>query len=57
MEDVESKANEAIKEALRALLRAYEFSEKAGYGGLVLDPLSDARRNVQYAYDTALGRN
>lgn len=53
----ENVANEAIKEALKAIQRALELSERAGYGSLVLGPLEDARRETQYAYDTALGRN
>lgn len=53
----EQKANEAIKEALKALQRARELSERAGYGCQVMGPLADAHRDVQYALDTALGRN
>ena len=53
----EAAANEAIRGALKALQRAKEFSEKAGYGSLVLGPLFDAQRETQYALDTALGRN
>lgn len=53
---VETVANEAIKEALKALQRALELSEQAGYGSLVLGPLADAQREAQYAYDTATGR-
>lgn len=53
----ETVANEAIKEALKALLRAMELSEQAGYGSQVLGPLADAQRETQYAYDTATGRN
>lgn len=52
----ETVANEAIKEALKALLRAMELSEQAGYGSMVLGPLADAQREAQYAYDTATGR-
>lgn len=53
----ESAANEAIKDALKALQRACELSERAGYGSLVVGPLVDAQREAQYALDTALGRN
>lgn len=53
----EEIANEAIKEALKTLLRAVELSERAGYGSQVLGPLADAQRDTQYAYDTATGRN
>lgn len=53
----ETIANEAIKEALKALQRALEMSEQAGYGSQVLGPLSEAQREARYAYDTALGRN
>lgn len=53
----ESTANEAIKDALKAIQRARELSERAGYGSLVVGPLADALREAQYALDTALGRN
>lgn len=53
----EEKANEAIKEALKALQHARELSERAGYGSLVMGPLVDAHREAQHALDTALGRN
>jgi hypothetical protein len=53
----ESTANESIKDALKALQRACELSERAGYGSLVVGPLVDAQRDAQYALDTALGRN
>ena len=53
----ESTANEAIKDALKALHRARELSERAGYRSLVVGPLVDAQREAQYALDTALGRN
>jgi hypothetical protein len=54
---VEATANEAIKEALKALQRARELSERAGYGSLVVGALVGAQRDAQYALDTALGRN
>lgn len=57
MKTDEDVANEAIKEALKALQRALELSERARYGSLVLGPLADAQRDTQYAYDTATGRN
>jgi hypothetical protein len=53
----ESTANEAIKDALKAIQRARELSERAGYGSLVVGSLVDAQREAQYALDTALGRN
>lgn len=53
----ETIANEAIKEALKALQRVLELSERAGYGSQVLGPLSDAQRDTRYAHETALGRN
>ena len=53
----ESTANEAIKDALKAIQHARELSERAGYGSLVVGPLVDAQREAQYALDTALGRN
>ncbi|WP_170836178.1 hypothetical protein [Pandoraea sp. ISTKB] len=53
----EVSENEAVKEALKALQRAKELSERAGYGGMVLGPLADAHREAQSALDTALGRN
>lgn len=52
----EKVANEAIQEALKALQRACELSERAGYGSLLLGSLLDAQRSAQYAYDAALGR-
>lgn len=52
----ERAADEAIKTALGALLRARELSESAGYGSEVLGPLADAQRDVRYALDTAMGR-
>jgi hypothetical protein len=53
----ERVANDAIRTALGALLRAHELSESAGYGSQVLGPLADAQRDVRYALDTAMGRN
>ncbi|MFC5477191.1 hypothetical protein [Massilia suwonensis] len=55
--DKETAANEALKEALKALQRAGELCERADYGSQVLGPLRDAQRDTQYALDTALGRN
>lgn len=52
----ERAANDAIKTALGALLRALELSESAGYGSQVLGPLTDAQREARYALDTAMGR-
>lgn len=54
---VEATANEAIKDALQALQRAREMSERAGYGSMVVGPLMDAQRETQYALNTVLGRN
>lgn len=53
----EIAANEALANALKALHRARELCERAGYGSQVLGPLSDAQRETQYALDTVLGRN
>jgi hypothetical protein len=53
----ETIANEAIKEALKALQRAIELSKQAEYGSLVLGPLAEAQLETQYAYDTAMSRN
>jgi hypothetical protein len=53
----QAAANDAIKAALQALMRARELSETAGYGSLVAVPLADAQRDTQFALDTALGRN
>jgi hypothetical protein len=53
----ELTANDAIKDALKAIQRALELSERAGYGSQVRCPLSDAQRETQYALNTALGRN
>lgn len=49
-------ANEAIKDALRAIQRARELCEQAGYGSLVLGALADGRQEVQCALDTVLER-
>lgn len=53
----EFEANNAIKEALKAIQRAIELSERVGYGSQVLGPLADAQRETQYALNTVLGRN
>lgn len=50
-------AIEAIKDALRAIQRARELCEQAGYGCLVLGALADGRQEVQYALDTVLERS
>lgn len=52
----EAAANKAIGDALKALQRARELSERAEYGSMVIGPLADAQRDAQYALDTALGR-
>lgn len=53
----ETATNEAIKDALKALQRARELSERAGYGSLVVGPLVGAQCEAQDALDTALGQN
>jgi hypothetical protein len=53
----EVTAQEALREALKALQRARELSERAGYGSLVKDALVTAVGETQYALDTAMGRN
>ena len=53
----EVAANEALKDALKALQRALELSERAGYGSQVIGPLVISQKEAQYALDTALGRN
>ena len=53
----ETTANAAILAALHAIQRAAEASQEAGYGSQVLGPLADAMRDLQYALDTAEGRN
>jgi hypothetical protein len=55
--NAETATNEAIKEALKAIQRALELSERVGYGSQILAPLRDAQRDAQYAYETAMGRN
>jgi hypothetical protein len=57
IEAKEAAANEALRDALRALQRARELCEQAEYGSFVLGPLLDAQRETRYALDTALGRN
>lgn len=53
----DTSANEALKDALKALQRARELCERAEYGSQVLGPLANAIRDTQYALDTSLGRN
>lgn len=55
--DKETAANEAIRDALKAIQRARELSERAEYGSLVLGSLADAQLSTQYALDTVMGRN
>jgi hypothetical protein len=57
LSDKETEANNAVKEALKAIERARELCERDEYGMLVLEPLAGAQRSTQYALDTALGRN
>jgi len=52
----EATANEAIRDALKAIQRARELSERAEYGALVLGPLAEAQLSTLYALDTVLGR-
>jgi hypothetical protein len=54
--DKESAANEAIRDALKAIQRARELSERAEYGSLVRGPLADEQLTTQYALDTVLSR-
>lgn len=51
----EATANEAIRDALKALQRTRELSDQAGYGALVLGPLADAQLNAHHALNVALG--
>jgi hypothetical protein len=53
----EREADEAIQKVLRALDKATELAERAGYGQEVQIPLAEAHKNVRYAHDVALGRN
>ena len=53
----ETAANDAIKDALKALQRARELCERAGHGSQVLGPLAEAHKETTYAFDSALGRN
>ena len=53
----ERNAQEALKSALQALVRASELCEMAGYGSLILGSLAEAQREASYALDTAMGRN
>ena len=53
----ELAADEAIEQALKALARAVELAERAGYGVEVQSPLADAQKNVRYAHDVAVGRS
>lgn len=55
--DKETAANKAVKEALQAIKRARVLCERAEYGMLVLEQLTNAHRSTQYALDTVLGRN
>lgn len=52
----EQQANAAISEAIKALQKAHQVSETAGYGSQVLAPLDEALRAALYALDTAEGR-
>jgi hypothetical protein len=54
--DKETTANDAIRDALKAIQRAREPSEPAEYGSLIFGPLANAQVNTQYALDTLLGR-
>lgn len=53
----EQAAIAALQAAAQALMRAQVASEAVGFGSQVLGPLSDAARGLNYALDTASGRN
>lgn len=53
----EREALEAIKTALQTLTRATELSERAGYGTQIMLPLRDAKKEVLFALETAMGKN
>lgn len=53
----ERDAVDAMQAARKSLMRAAELAEHAGFGSLVLGPLESARRDLQYALETASGRN
>lgn len=53
----EAEAVGALRDALQKIRRAQEVCERVGFGCLVLMPLAESQREVQYALDTALGRN
>jgi hypothetical protein len=52
----EREAQAAIEEAVKALTRAAELSERVGYGPQVLGSLADALREARYALATVHGR-
>jgi hypothetical protein len=56
MSDDEVAANDAMRWALQDLRTAQAAAERAGYGSLVLGPLSEALKAAQYALDIAEGK-
>lgn len=50
-------ANDALKEVVKAIQRAKDLSERAGYGSIVMASLEGAHNEAHYALDTVLGRN
>ncbi|AVR96420.1 hypothetical protein C9I28_12450 [Pseudoduganella armeniaca] len=53
----EAEAVISLRDALQKIRRAQELCERVGFGCLVLMPLAESQRELQYALDTALGRN
>jgi hypothetical protein len=45
-----------MRDMARALTRAVELSERAGYGSQLMAPLEAAQKELRYALDTAMGR-
>lgn len=52
----EQAAVRSVEHALQALRHALQESEVAGFGSLVLGPLSDAIQQADYALRTARGQ-
>jgi len=52
----EKEANEAIKNAVQALIKARELAERAEYGSLLLEVLADAHKSAHYAFDMVRDR-
>ena len=53
----EHDAVEAIQAAARALTTAIELAERAQYGTQIMQALTEAKKSVRFAIDTAQGRN